>query len=161
MSLIKARQLDTPLTSYQNFSSDRNPPENLTPSEFRALKRLSKNKNIVIQKGDKGNTVVILDKCSYIIAIEEILNDNSKFSKLDIPASKEINHIVNLEKRITSELKLLKDKEIIDKSTYKSIKPVGSRPGISYGSSKIHKETRMDYHLFALFFQLLIHLSTN
>ena len=122
---------------------------------------MSKNKNIVIQKGDKGNTVVILDKCSYIIAIEEILNDSSKFSKLDIPAGREINHIVNLEKRITSELKLLKDKEIIDKSTYKSIKPVGSRPGISYGSSKIHKETRMDYHLFALFFQLLIHLPTN
>ena len=46
MSLIKARLLDTALTSYQNFSSDKNPPENLTP-EFKALKRLSKNKNIV------------------------------------------------------------------------------------------------------------------
>ena len=141
MSLIIARLLDTALTSYQNFSSDWEPPENLTSSEFKALKRLSKNKDIVIQKADKGNTVVILDKCSYISAIEEILNDNSKFSKLDIPAGKEINHIVNLEKRITSELKLLKDKEIIDKSTYKSIKPVGSRPGILYGLGKIHKET--------------------
>ena len=85
---------------------------------------------------------MILDKCSYISAIEEILNDNSKFSKLDIPTGKEINHIVNLKKRITSELKLLKDKEIIDKSIYKSIKPVGSRPGILYGSGKIHKKTR-------------------
>ena len=103
---------------------------------------MSKNKNIVIQKADKGNTVVILDKGSYISATEEILKDNSKFSKLDIPAGKEINHIINLEKRITSELKLLKDKEIIDKSTYKSIKPVGSRPGILHGSGKIHKETR-------------------
>ena len=119
MSLIKVRLLDTALTSYQNFSSDKDPPENLTP-EFKALTCLSKNKNIVIQKADKGNTVVILDKCSYISAIEETLNDNSKFSKLDIPAGKEINHIVNLEKRITSELKLLKEKKIIDKSTYKS-----------------------------------------
>ena len=74
-------------------------------------------------------------------AIEEILNDNSKFSKLDIPAGKEINYKINLEKRITSELKLLKHKETIDKSTYKSIKPVGSRPGILYGLGKIHKET--------------------
>ena len=58
---------------------------------------------------------MILDKCSYISVAEEILNDNSKFSKFDIPAGKEINHIVmNLEKRITSELKLLKEKEIID-----------------------------------------------
>ena len=127
MSLIKARLLDTALTSYQNFSRDRDPPENLT-SVFKALKHLSKNEDIVIQKVDKGNTVAILDKCTYISAIEEILNDNSKFSKLDIPAGKEINHIVNLEKRITSELKPLKDKEIIGKSTYKSIKPVGPRP---------------------------------
>ena len=96
------------------------------------LKCLSKSKDIVIQKADKGNSVVILDKCSYISAIEEILNDNSKFSKLDIPAGKEINHIV----------KLLKDKEINDRSTYESIKLVGSRPGILSGLGKIHKETR-------------------
>ena len=85
---------------------------------------------------------MILEKCSYISAIEEIPNDNSKFSKLDTSAGKEFNHIVNLEKRTTSGLKLLKDKEIIDKSTYKSIKPEGSRPGILYGLGKIHKETR-------------------
>ena len=102
---------------------------------------MSKNKNIGINKAHKGNTVEILDKCSYVSAIKGILNDNSKFSRLDFFAGKEVNHIVNLEKRITSELKLLKDKEIIDKSTYKSIKPVGSRPGILYGLGKIHKET--------------------
>ena len=50
------------------------------------------------------------------------VNDNSKFSKLDIPAGKEVNHIVNLEKRITLELNILKDKEITDKSTYKKYK---------------------------------------
>ena len=106
MSLIKTRLLDTALTSYQNFFSDQDTPENLTLSEFEALKRLSKNKNILIQKADKDNIVVTLGKCSYISAIEEILNDNSKFSKLDIPVGKEVNHIVNLEKRVSSELKL-------------------------------------------------------
>ena len=55
---------------------------------------------------------MILDKCSYISVIEEILNDNSKFSKLDIPDGKEINHIVNFEKRLTSELKLFKDSRL-------------------------------------------------
>ena len=34
------------------------------------------------------------------------------------------------------------NKEIIDKPTYKNIKPVDSRPGILYGLGKIHKETR-------------------
>ena len=67
-------------------SSDQSPSENLTVSEFKALRHLSKNKNIVIQKADKDNTIVILDKISYISAIEEILNDLTKFSNLDIPA---------------------------------------------------------------------------
>ena len=72
---------------------------------------MPKNKDISIHKADKCNTVVILDKCSYISANEEIHNDNSKCSRL------------------------------IDKSTYKSIKPVDSRPGILYVLGKIHQET--------------------
>ena len=116
---MKARLLDTTLSSYESFSSDQSPSENLTVTEFKALRHLSKNKNIVIQKADKGNTIVIIDKISYISTIEEI------FSNLDIPAGKEINYITNLEKRISSNLKLLKDKKTIDKATYKNIKPVG------------------------------------
>ena len=86
----------------------------------------------MIQKADKANTTVLLHRISYISAIEEILNDHTKFSNLDIPAVKEINHITNLEKRISSDLKLLKDKEIIGKATYKNIKLVGSRTGVLY-----------------------------
>ena len=99
LSLIKARLLDTALSSYESFSRDQSPTENLTASEFKALSHLSKNKTIVIQKADKGNTIVILDKISYISAIKEILNDHTKFSNLDIPAGKEINYITNLEKK--------------------------------------------------------------
>ena len=77
-----------------------------------------------------------------ISAVEEILNDNSRFCKLDIPAGKEINYLINLEKIVTSKLRLLKNKEIVDKSTYEGIKPVGSRPGILYRLGKIHKETQ-------------------
>ena len=104
-----------------------------------------------------------LDKCSWISAIEEILHDNSQFSKLDIPAGKEINHIINFEKRINSELKLLENKEIIDKCYYKSINPVGFRPGILNGLGKNHKETRngLLHHISALFFQLLEHLPSK
>ena len=76
---------------------------------------------------------MILDNCSYISAIEESVNDNTKFSKLDIPTGKEIDLI--------SEQKLLKHKEFINKYTCKSIKPVGSGPGISYRLGKILKET--------------------
>ena len=36
----------------------------------------------------------------------------------------------------------MKNKELINKSSYKSIKSGGSRPGILYGLGKIHKKTR-------------------
>ena len=45
-------------------------------------------------------------------------------------------------KRITSDLKLLKDEEIIDKATYKNIKPAESRPGVLYRLGKVHKKTK-------------------
>ena len=77
---------------------------------------MTKNKDIIILKSDKGNTVVILDKCFYINAIKKIFNDNVEFSKLDILAGKGINHIIMLKERITSEPKLLKHKKIVDKS---------------------------------------------
>ena len=70
LSLMKARLLDTALSSYESFSSDQSPSQNLTASELKALRQLPKNKNIVIQKADKGNTIVILDKISYISATE-------------------------------------------------------------------------------------------
>ena len=43
MSVIKARLLDTAVTSYQNISRDREPPENLTSSEFKAKKQRHRN----------------------------------------------------------------------------------------------------------------------
>ena len=56
MTVIKDRLLETALTSYQNISSDPDAAENLISSEFKALKHLSKNKDIVIQKVGKGTT---------------------------------------------------------------------------------------------------------
>ena len=85
---------------------------------------------------------MILDKTSYISAIEEILNDHKKLDDLDIPVGKEFKYITNLEKRITSDLKLLKNEETIDKATYNNIKPVGSRSDILCSLGKKHKETK-------------------
>ena len=98
---------------------------------------MAKSQNMVVQRADEGNAAV-LDKCSYICVIEQILNDNANFSKHDIPTRRKTNYIINLAKRIISELKLLKHEEIIDKAVYKSMKAVGSRPGIFYGFGKIH-----------------------
>ena len=44
LSLMKARLLDTTLSLYKSFSSDQSPSENLTISEFKALRHFSKTK---------------------------------------------------------------------------------------------------------------------
>ena len=136
---MKTRLLDTALPSNESFSSDGSPSGNLTASEFR---HLSKSKNIVIQKADKDNTIVILDRISYISVIEEVLNDHTEFSNLDIPAGKDINYVTNIEKRITSDLKLLKNEEVVDKAAYKNTKPAGSRPDVLYMLGKVYKKTK-------------------
>ena len=57
--------------------------------QYCASSNLSKNKDIVITKPDKGNEVVILDRKRYNNAIEEIISDTSKFEKLnEDPTSK-------------------------------------------------------------------------
>ena len=53
--------------------------DNLSKKEHLALKNLVKNRDLIIQKADKGNTVVILNKNDYISIIKVILSDSSKF----------------------------------------------------------------------------------
>ena len=48
-----------------------------------ALKVLSKNKNIIIQKLDKGYSVVLLNRNDYIKQMNGMLPDSSKFKKLE------------------------------------------------------------------------------
>ncbi|CAF0928873.1 unnamed protein product [Rotaria sordida] len=49
---------------------------NLSDEELEAIKSLKSNENIVICKADKGNSIVILDKQSYIEKAQEILKGN-------------------------------------------------------------------------------------
>ena len=49
----------------------------------RVLQNLTKNKDIVITKPDKGNGVAILDRKLYDNAIQEIILDTLKFEKLN------------------------------------------------------------------------------
>ena len=58
--------------------------QNLPANEIVALKLLLKDDSIVIQKSDKGNSVVILDKSSYVERVLDILSDATKFKKLAI-----------------------------------------------------------------------------
>ena len=57
-------------------------PQHLSDSEFQALKNLSHlKKEVIIQKSDKGNSVVLISKSDYIRYIEGILKDVRKLKK--------------------------------------------------------------------------------
>ena len=56
---------DIALTSLKLFNGNCKFGNNLSAEETSSLKTLIRNKNIVTQKSDKGNTVVITDKEKY------------------------------------------------------------------------------------------------
>ena len=66
---IKSRLWDCAYSSCKQVSkiSDKNLPD----KEIKALKNLIENKDLVIQKADKGNTIVILSKNHYISRLIE------------------------------------------------------------------------------------------
>ena len=134
---IKSRLRDSAFSSYKDTSKTFE--KNLPKAEFDALKILLKNKDIIVQKADKGNTVVILNRKDYVCKMKNILNDSSKFHKVYIDHDKILNHLIHMENRVTDVLKNLRDKKEISSEQYKDLSPSGSRPGIMYGLAKVHK----------------------
>ena len=81
--LLKSKLNELSLSSHRRLKYNA-PEENLSKKELESLKNLSKNPDIVIQKSDKGNSVVILDKKVYLQKIKEMLNKNNQLLKLSI-----------------------------------------------------------------------------
>ena len=117
---IKSKLLETAFFSY-NFFERKRPASNLSESELNALENLTKNKNLVIQKADKGNTVVITNKNGYKNKIKDILSDSTKFKKLEFGDNKQLNFLINSEKKLKDIIKPLYQKECLTKKKYGSI----------------------------------------
>ena len=94
--------------------------KDLPKVEFDELKILLKDKAIVLQKADKGNAFFILNRNDYVCRIINILNDRSKFQKINI--------------KFTS----LRDKREISNEHYNDSSLSGSRFGILYDLAKVH-----------------------
>ena len=62
--------------------TDKTLEKNLLKGGFDALKILLKNKDIIVQKANKVNTVVILNRKDYVCEMKNILDDKSKFQKV-------------------------------------------------------------------------------
>ena len=52
------------------------------------VKKCPRNNNLVVQKADKGNSVVLVDKDIYVNHTENILKVNTKFEKANIKTSR-------------------------------------------------------------------------
>ena len=134
---VKSRVRDPAFSSYKD--TGKTFESNLPKVEFDSLKILLKNKDIIVQKEDKGNTVVILNRKDYVCKMKNILNDCSKFHKVFIDHGKTLNHLIHKQNRVTDVLKNLRDKKEISIEQYKDLSPSGSSPGIMYGLAKVHK----------------------
>ena len=73
---------------------------NLRKAEFDTLKSLMRNKELIIQKADMGNTVVLLNRKDYISKMKLIFADTLKFKKTQIDGSKVLNHLIQMENNI-------------------------------------------------------------
>ena len=71
--------------------------------------------------------------------IKALLSDNTEFISPNIDQSKWLNYIVNLEKNLKEHYKTLEKDKKISEVEFKSICPIGTRPGILYGQPKVHK----------------------
>ena len=62
--IIKSKLLDTAFSSFDTFNKNKL-KINLSEIELQPLNSLLQNKDIIIQKADKGNTIVAIDKDGY------------------------------------------------------------------------------------------------
>ena len=119
--------------------------ENISEEELNALNELASFDDIIIQKADKGNVIVLVDKSSYICKMEDILNDTSKFSPISFERGyDDLKYILQKERDIHTFLISLKDKGVINAEEVFKLTPTGSSPGILYGLCKVHKVTQSD-----------------
>ena len=114
-------------------------PGNLSKKEFTALQRLSKNKDLIIQKSEKGNSVVTVQRQDYLEKVNDILSDQNKFTKVNMKDDTLLNFAINQGKHVDKVLKKFVESKRMTEKTRKFLKPVGTRPYMMYGSCKVYK----------------------
>ena len=75
---------------------------------------------MVIQKADKQNAIVILNKNDYISRLNWILDDTSNFKRLYLQKDKVLNHMTDMEQCIIGLLKKLKNQNEFSEKNYNS-----------------------------------------
>ena len=105
---------------------------------FEAIKSLRSNDKIITTKPDKDSSVVILTNSDYIIKMNLILNDASKFQQIG-PTDANDN-TAKIEAKIQRRLLQRSNGGVMHESVYKKIRPTGSLRPRLYGLPKVHKK---------------------
>ena len=141
---LKCKIKEVCLSSLRWYNKKDNCFENLTKDEYIAFLSLKSINNIIIQKAGKRNTVVILDRVSYVFEIEKLLRDTSKLKKvafnLKHKVNREVRHLTGIESNIKSCIdNLLLKNNYLKKEDYKIMRPYGRKPGVSHVLRKVQK----------------------
>ena len=128
-------------SSFKTYNIKNHKFENISDLEHKAFLELLELDNIIIQKGDKGNVIVIVDKSTYINKMNSILNDDTKFKKVSFGRKKndELDYLLDKQEKIVTFLKGLRDSKVITQKEFDQLKPSGSQPGVLYGLCKVYK----------------------
>ena len=82
---FRAKLKGLALTSYKLLNDNCKYENKVSSEELSSLKSLMRNKNIVLQKAEKGNTVVTVGKEKNIQGVKNVISDSSNFIPLNIP----------------------------------------------------------------------------
>lgn len=126
-------------SSLRSYNKSKHKFENISEDEYYALLELKKLDNLVIQKTDKGNSVVLVDKDIYKGKIKSILNDQQKFVDLQFSEQQVLRELIDTQNRMKNVLDPLLEKGTIDKKLFDRLLPKGGQPGKIYGLCKVHK----------------------
>ena len=99
LDFVKTKTEETALSLLGQYN--KNPQQNLSKEEPAALTNLSQNKDIVIKKSDKVNSVfVVVDNYTSIKGMENLSSNQKKIEKVTLKNDAFINFVVNQKKRI-------------------------------------------------------------
>ena len=135
---VKAKLKDVALSGYRSYSR---PNFLFSKDEIKALDGLKDDDSIVIVKPDQGNGILILDRSDYNKKMEDILEDTTKFLRLD---DDPVKLTLQRENKLISLLKTLKRSELISEATYDQLRPTG--PAGSEYYTDFRKSTSTIHH---------------
>ena len=138
---FKTKLKNISLQSLRFYNRRKKKLENISEEEHNALLELASLDDLVIQKADKGNVIVLVDKTDYIQKMEGILSDTTKFKPMNFTRlNGDLRELIDKESEIKDFLKSLRDKNVISEQDFAKLVPVGSSPGVLYGLCKVHKD---------------------